>query len=70
MIQNRNLNGRFIFNSATWLNALEKGVDIQSLYIWLGSVKSFENEEPIVATLRSSYELWAISALRRLIQTC
>ncbi len=33
-----------VINSAAYLNALEKGVDIQQLYKWLGTAKSYANE--------------------------
>ena len=52
-----------VINSAAYLNALEKGVDIQSFYKWVGSAKSYNNEGPVVATFNhpdvESYDSFA-----------
>lgn len=39
-----------VINSAAYLNALEKGVDIQSFYKWVGTAKAYDSEGPVVAT--------------------
>lgn len=39
-----------VINSASYLNALSPGVDIPTAYKWLGTVGSYNNEGPVVAT--------------------
>jgi hypothetical protein len=50
-----------VINSASYLNALEPGIDIQYLYKWLDTVKSY-GEGPVVASFNhpvaNAYDNW------------
>jgi len=52
-----------VINSAAYLNALEKGVDIQAFYKWVGTAIAYDNEGPVVATFNhpdvESYDSFA-----------
>lgn len=52
-----------IINSAEYLNALEKDVDIKTAYKWLGTAKSYDNQGPVVASFNhpdvKSYDSFA-----------
>ncbi|MCE6991417.1 sulfatase-like hydrolase/transferase [Dyadobacter sp. CY323] len=39
-----------VINSAAYLNALEKDVDIKVAYKWLGNAKSYDNDGPVIAS--------------------
>lgn len=51
-----------VINSASYLNALEPGIDIQYLYKWLDTVKSYGGKGPVVASFNhpglNAYDSW------------
>jgi hypothetical protein len=51
-----------VINSASYINALEPGIDIQYLYKWLDTVKSYGGKGPVVASFNhpaaNAYDSW------------